>query len=160
MECGTGRARTSQNQSSPDNIRKKSARPQRRKVHEDDNSTRRPWLRNRRRSHSSDGISSDSDSRISDSVPVQPSLKFPFSFKHTIVEEKVLAAAVPKVVQQSDRREAEDYRHQLYQESIQRFTHSRYVGDVDSGGCPTIDLFTQSTPENKEDEKPELMTWM
>ena len=160
MKCGFGRARHSQDQSPSDHKRKKSARPQRRTVHEDDNSTRRPWLHNRRRSHSSDGISSDSDSRISDSVRMQPSLKFPFDFKHTIVGEKVPTTAVPKVVRQSDRREAEEYRHQLYHESIQSCAHSRYAGDSDDRGDPTIDLFTKSTPENKEDEKRELMTWM
>ena len=174
MESESDRVRINRSQSPPDPARKKSAKTQRKtSVHGNDYPTRQPWLRNRqpwlrnrqpwlrnRRSHSSDGISSDSDSRVSSSRRVQPSLKFPFDFKQPIAEEKVLDAAVPKVVRQSDHREAQEHRHQLYRESIQSYVHSRYADESYEREDSTIDLFTRSAREDKEDGQPELMTWM
>lgn len=161
MEGASDRARINRSQSPPDRARKKTAKTQRKTpVHGDDYPTRQPWLHNHRRSHSLDSISSDSDSLVSSSRRVQPSLKFPFDFKQSIAEEKVLDAAVPRVVRQSDRREAKEHRHQLYHESIQSFVHSQYAGEFYERGDPTIELFTKAAQENKQDGRPELMTWM
>ncbi|KAL8791931.1 MAG: hypothetical protein Q9195_005507 [Heterodermia aff. obscurata] len=148
-----------------DHTREKSAKTQRKpSVHENDSPSRQPRIRIDRRSHSWDDISSDSDSRISSSVRVRPGLKFPFNFKQTMVEKDVekdvLAAAEPRVVRESDRREAKEHRRRLYHENIQSFAHSRYAGDVHERGDPTIDLFTKGPQEDKEDGPTELMTWI
>ena len=156
------KARINQRPSSPYPMRNKPARTQRKtSAHENDDPTRRPRSHIHRRNHSSDAISSDSDSSLSSSIRLQRGLKFPFNFKQTIVEEKVLAAAGPRVAERSDyRREAKERRRQLYRERIQSFVHSQYDGDVYARGEPTIDLFTRSAHENKELDAPELMTWM
>ena len=162
MEGVRDHARINQSPNSPPQTQKNPARTQRKtSIHENDNPTRRPVSHDRRSSYSSGGISSDSDSSVSSSVRVvRPGLKLPFNFKQTIVEEEVHAAAEPRVIRQSDRRAAKEHRNQLYHESIQSFSHSRYAGDACERGDPTIDLFTKNTKENKEDGQPELVTWM
>ena len=159
MEGVRDHARINQSPNSPGQTRKNPARSQRKtSIHEDDNPTRRALLHDRRSSYSSGGISSDSDSTESSSVRVvRPGLKLPFNFKQTIVEEKVHTAAEPRVIRQSDRREAKEHRNQLYHESIQSFSHSRYAGDAYD---LTIDLFTKNAKENKEYGQPELVAWM